>query len=135
MKCSVCSGDFVAKRSDAKYCSSTCRSRAMRGISPEEVLNDMEKENEVLRQEIQSEETDPNTMTPDGQIRQVWDKEHPVPNLEGGYLHLGQTQEEYIENIPDRGYLWGGKPCHHPITYHSRCMECMAPVAITRKKI
>lgn len=30
-KCGVCGRDFAAKRSTAKYCSATCRSRAHRG--------------------------------------------------------------------------------------------------------
>lgn len=104
----------------------------MRGLSPETVMEEMVTENEVIREEVQLQEIDPKTMTPDGQVRGMWDKEKPIKNLEGGYLHIGQTQEEYIENIPEVGFLWGGKKCPHKITYHSRCMECMAFVKIIR---
>lgn len=64
-------------------------------------------------------------LTPDGQVRGTWDKENPIPNLNGGYLHVGQTQEEYIENIPEVGFLYNGKKCHHDGGIQgARCMEC-----------
>lgn len=31
-RCEICGREFAAKRSDALYCSATCRSRKMRGV-------------------------------------------------------------------------------------------------------
>jgi hypothetical protein len=65
-------------------------------------------------------------ITPLGQRRLIWDKNNPIQNLEGGYFHIGQTQEEYIENIPEVGYLFDGTKCKHPLQeqLYSRCLSC-----------
>ena len=59
-----------------------------------------------------------------------------LPNLdERGTLRPGQTQEEYIANIPERGYLADGSKCVHPIEEHyfSRCLQCMEVVPMVTR--
>jgi hypothetical protein len=135
MRCTICDNEFVAARSDAKFCSGACRKKASRGLSPERVMEEMAADNQFTRDELErqavSEPTvpmlpDPDTLTPDGQVRQVWDKNNPIPNLEGGYFHIGQTQAEYLANLPEKGFLKNGKWCSHPETeaFHSRCLLC-----------
>jgi hypothetical protein len=127
MRCIICEKEFIAMRSDARFCSVTCRKRASRSQSSEDICDTPPKVTPVS-------ETVTDNLTPDGQVRQIWDKENKIKNLEGGYLHIGQTQEEYIENIPEVGFLWGGNLCPHPITeiFHSRCLQCMAVIQIVR---
>lgn len=112
-KCIICSNEFQSKRADARFCSATCRSRASR-IEPAPPA-------EIIKKDHSPEES-----TPDGQVRQVWDKENPVPNLEGGYFHIGQTQEEYIDNLPEVGFKRDHTPCNHPETeqFWSKCLLC-----------
>lgn len=137
MKCKRigCENDFEPKRSTAKFCSNTCRVRDSRDGIVGEV--DASPENAIvsLPPEKIKKEITPEQMTPDGQVREVWDKNNPIKNLENGYLHTGQTQEEYIENIPEVGFLHGGVQCEHPAEeqLYSRCMDCGALVPWVKK--
>jgi len=75
-------------------------------------------------------------LTPLGERRMVWDKAKKIPNLEGGYFHIGQTQEEYIDNIPEIGYLYDGSRCKHPLQeqMYSRCMCCNELVPMIKRE-
>lgn len=133
MRCAICDKEFEPKRADAKFCGGACRKKASRGVEPEkksEIVAPRQEEMTMVEMAVgatdQAIGESPDIMTPDGQVRQVWDKEHPVPNLENGYFHIGQTQQEYIDNLPERGYLKNGEKCEHPATesFHSRCLLC-----------
>lgn len=127
MQCVICSVEFEAKRADAKFCSSTCRSKGSRlEFTPSKETTDME-EALVIEPVVEN-------MTPDGQVRKVWDKK--VENLKGGYLHIGQTQEEYIDNIPEVGYLFDGTKCTHPLKeqLYARCLCCNELVPMIRRE-
>lgn len=146
MNCTVCTKEFEAKRADARFCSSACRNKANR-IKEENAGVDLVKENKAMLDAIMDsddevgspvaqpeKEKKEENLTPDGQVRQVWDKENPIPNLENGYFHIGQTQEEYIDNLPERGYLKNGEKCEHPATesFHSRCLLCNEMIRYVR---
>jgi hypothetical protein len=158
--CTVCQNNFEAKRTDAKFCSSTCRSKASRIMTKRDVdelqgninhpVSNPEEElvpaPEILQKEaiqkyanaLPSEfdgprkktarmiEAENGLMTPHGQMRQQWDPKHPIENLEGGYLHIGQSASEYIENITERGFNYDGTRCEHPVSeqLYSRCLHC-----------
>jgi hypothetical protein len=126
-KCIMCSKEFAAKRADAKFCSGACSVKSSRqkinGILSNAV-SDVKMETAIGTFTPSTEE-----ITPYGEVKQVWDNEHPIPNLEGGYFHIGQTQQEYLGNIVERGYLFGGKKCTHEkeeLVYMGRCLQCMA---------
>jgi hypothetical protein len=108
--------------------------------NPEEELVPAPEKIKKASDFVEKGEINPDMMTPFGEERQVWNKEKRIPNLMGGYLHIGQTQEEYIENIPEPGYLSNGTICGHPKedNIYSRCIDCgqMIPwVKRTRKAL
>lgn len=117
-KCVICDVEFEAKRADAKFCSSTCRNRG----------NRLEKTN-VMTTGIGDAD---NVVSPPAPEKE----KKTLPNIdERGTLREGQTQEEYIANIPERGYLPDGSKCTHPIEEHyfSRCLNCMELVPVVTR--
>ena len=115
MKCAQCGNEFEPKRATAKFCSTVCRVKANR-----------QEGEPVPPAETIKKDYSPEELTPDGQVRQRWDRNNPVPNLEGGYFHIGQTKEEYLENLPEVGFKKDHTPCEHPETeqFWSKCLLC-----------
>lgn len=124
--CPQCGKEFEAIRATARFCSTACRVKANREFEKKsESVASQQEEESIVRTTVLP---DPDILTPDGQVRQVWDRDNPIPNLEGGYFHIGQTQEEYLANLPEEGMLWGGIPCPHPALskVYSKCGDCGA---------
>ena len=119
MQCVICSVEFEAKRADAKFCSSTCRNRGNR-----------------LEKTTPSTGDWPGIPTSSISIPAPEKEKKTLPNIdELGTLREGQTQEEYIANIPERGYLHDGSKCTHPTEEHyfSRCLQCMEIVPMVTR--
>lgn len=121
MKCIVCNTEFEAKRADAKFCSSTCRSKASRnGIVGEADTN---PENAIvsLPPEISKKEKSHCT-----QCQTFESGIHWCPNKECG---CWQTKEEQEKDIEEHQ-----KQCSHPVSeqLYSRCMVCMAMLSYKR---
>lgn len=116
MKCVICDVEFESKRADARFCSSTCRSKASR-LQP---VDKVYVSSGVIVDALPAPEKEKKTL----------------PNIdELGTLREGQTQEEYIANISERGYLVDGSKCTHPVEEHyfSRCLQCMELVPMVTK--
>jgi predicted nucleic acid-binding Zn ribbon protein len=154
-KCVVCSKEFESNRKDAQFCSGACRVKSSRqkvkgvifkavatkalkidpkdgevkygDISVDKMVDDVVKD--AIRVVMETNEPVPEgtiSVTPLGEDRVVWDNEHPQKNLTNGYFHIGQTKEEYIDNIPEEGFLFGGVKCEHKKGdfFGGKCLEC-----------
>ncbi len=137
MKCVICDNDFEAKRADAKFCSATCRSKGNRMDKIQMKENPMVnaetlekiKENKAMNDALM--EGDKAVGSPVPAPEKI--KKGNIDEL--GTLRPGQTQEEYITNIPERGYLPDGSKCPHPTKeqFYSRCLDCMELVPMEKK--
>lgn len=155
MQCVVCSREFEAQRKTALFCSASCRVKGNRMKVPERVVIDSEHPPIAAKTFISesgkeipegfysgdiSVKTEENLVTFDTNKGKTLfalapEKEKKTNLDERGTLRPGQTQAEYIANIPERGYLADGSKCTHPIEEHyfSRCLNCMELVPVVTR--
>lgn len=108
MNCTVCHKEFEAKRADAKFCSSTCRSKASRNVMPT----------------TNGPEPSPSP-APEKEKKECCDQ---CIRFESGIHWCGskdcgcwETPEEQVRSIEEHQ-----RECPHPEeeAYLSRCLRC-----------
>jgi hypothetical protein len=90
MKCTVCSKEFVAERSTAKYCSGACRLKHLRKGSVTQPIVTV-KDPRLCKEEGCNLRTPPNH---GGRCIYHWRKDLDMPTIpEADYIELNKAQE------------------------------------------
>lgn len=125
MKCTVCSNEFEPKRADAKFCSSTCRSREARIYE-----KTRKKGNQDFADMIDAVKS---AHAPEkikkGHCPQCVTFESGVHFCPNGNCGCWQTKEEQERELDEMQ-----KKCVHPrdMRYYSRCLDCGAIMVFKR---
>lgn len=126
MKCTVCGTEFESKRSDAKFCSSTCRSKASRGITADMVsgavveptIDDFRLAQDMLSKQVPDKRECKRSGLCCTECVDFESGIHWCPNKACG---CWESKEEQLESL--KAFE---RSCDHESTVMSRCLHCGA---------